>query len=624
MRFSALCSLAAAIGSVTACDSCYGLTDEVVHERLARRMQLEAENALTRPKAPLEWGQLNVLHTTDTHGWLEGHLKERNFSADWWCDLPDETGLSDATSPNRVDTNLIFNEVNYDLLTIGNHELYVSEIAYERFYYFSRVWGDKYLTSNVQIINPTTGSFEYIGKQYRYFTTPQGLRIMAFGVLFDFGGSSNISKVTKAADVIKQQCLIDAVYYKKPIDLFLMVGHNPVRRSDPTSTFGFVHDTIRAMRPTIPIQIFSAHTHIRDFQVYSDTSTGIESGRYCETLGWLLMSGIKSKTYTGEVKPRGVPNLNRKATSTSKSNLVYSRRYMDWNRKTLEYHATNSQAKTFDTRKGLGVTGDITDDQKALNLSMLYGCAPITYCQSCFPWDIPGNIASLLQISLAAIVVNPSRSTIPRSVIISTGSIRFDLVKGPFTYDDSFIVSPYTDNFLFILNVPYDPILDGLNSAFFTAEQASEASRFGPLPQTKGSCVDPTISLVTSQAGELKGDIKGDFKKRALTQRYHSPPDSRHSWIPSYPQLNCVAANASFPTHGELATVDVVFVDYLADSVVAILNSLGGSYTSADVSYHMPPDFTTETYLPLYAQKYWQANVPNCPVGNGVGYSDKK
>lgn len=48
--------------------------------------------------------------------------------------------------------------------------------------------GDKYLTSNVQILNPKTNEFEYIGKQYKYFTTQHGLRIMAFGILFDFTG----------------------------------------------------------------------------------------------------------------------------------------------------------------------------------------------------------------------------------------------------------------------------------------------------------------------------------------------------------------------------------------------------------------------------------------------------
>jgi 2',3'-cyclic-nucleotide 2'-phosphodiesterase (5'-nucleotidase family) len=46
-------------------------------------MQPESLNATTKPKAPLEWGQINFLQTTDTHGWLEGHLKEENYGADW-------------------------------------------------------------------------------------------------------------------------------------------------------------------------------------------------------------------------------------------------------------------------------------------------------------------------------------------------------------------------------------------------------------------------------------------------------------------------------------------------------------------------------------------------------------
>lgn len=89
--------------------------------------------------------------------------------------MHDGAGLSDATSPNGVVSNPIFENVDYDLLTIGNHELYVTEIAYETFNNFSKVYGDKYLTSNVQIKNPTTGQFEYIGAQYRYFTTERGM-----------------------------------------------------------------------------------------------------------------------------------------------------------------------------------------------------------------------------------------------------------------------------------------------------------------------------------------------------------------------------------------------------------------------------------------------------------------
>lgn len=30
---------------------------------------------LTPPSNPLTWGDFNVIHTTDTHGWLFGHQK---------------------------------------------------------------------------------------------------------------------------------------------------------------------------------------------------------------------------------------------------------------------------------------------------------------------------------------------------------------------------------------------------------------------------------------------------------------------------------------------------------------------------------------------------------------------
>lgn len=36
------------------------------------------------PYRELEWGQVNIIHTTDTHGWLLGHQREEpSFSGDW-------------------------------------------------------------------------------------------------------------------------------------------------------------------------------------------------------------------------------------------------------------------------------------------------------------------------------------------------------------------------------------------------------------------------------------------------------------------------------------------------------------------------------------------------------------
>jgi 2',3'-cyclic-nucleotide 2'-phosphodiesterase (5'-nucleotidase family) len=72
-----------AITTVRACGDCSAPQNEVVQTRLVRRMQPDAQNASSGPKTPLEWGQINFLQTTDTHGWLEGHIKEKNYGADW-------------------------------------------------------------------------------------------------------------------------------------------------------------------------------------------------------------------------------------------------------------------------------------------------------------------------------------------------------------------------------------------------------------------------------------------------------------------------------------------------------------------------------------------------------------
>ena len=159
------------------------------------------------------------------------------------------------------------------------------------------------------------------------------------------------------------------------------------------------------------------------------------------------MSGINSSTFKGNQKPRGVPNPSQKAikisnttsngsvpnTTTGASGLVYSRRYLDWNRLTFAYHAVGSQDSTFDYHSGQRVTNEITQARKQLNLTALYGCAPETYCQSCKPFLADGNIFGLIQTALAATVINESRADIPRLIIVNTGHIRFDLVKGPFT-----------------------------------------------------------------------------------------------------------------------------------------------------------------------------------------------
>ncbi|MCJ1440189.1 MAG: hypothetical protein MMC23_000672 [Stictis urceolatum] len=622
----------------------------------------------------------------DTHGWLEGHIKEQNYGADWGDfvsfsrhmkhkadsldvdlllidtgDLHDGAGLSDATIPNGLVSNPIFENIDYDLLTIGNHELYLSDIAYFTADQFAKYYGDRYVSSNVQIYNNATGSYEDIANKYRYFTTQHGLRIMAFGVLFDFTGNSNASKVIPAKTMVKEQWFLDAVNYDQPVDMFVLFGHNPVK--DDGSTLTAVYNVIRSNRPDIPIQVFGGHTHIRDFAVYDRGATGLESGRYCETLGWLSMSGIKSSTFNGTMEPRGVPHPSQPAVNVTKSanatatvassyptgtspsdsfsKLVYSRKYLDWNRLTFAYHAVGSQSGTFDYQSGRRVTTEITQQRTKLNLTALYGCAPQTYCQFCKPFGDPDNIYTPLTKALSTIIVNEDRKETPRLIICNTGSVRFDLVEGPFTRDDSYIVSPFHDSFQYIANVPYSQakqVLGLLNKGSFQKRNL-QTRDFG-FSSTGGGddCVDAATSahnaLLKRSANPSSSSLTRplDLHKRdTLVPGYTTTDDfgtdgddTAHSTIPSYKQPNDFQANASFPTDGsDPETVDMVFLDFIGeDYVVPALNSIGANYTAADIQQYLPKTVDTNSYVQMYAQVAWQANVPNCPVGQGVGFGN--
>jgi hypothetical protein len=103
---------------------------------------------------------------------------------------------------------------------------------------------------------------------------------MAFGVLFDFTGNSNVSQVTKASVLVTQKWFLDAIDTPDPVDLYLVIGHNPVRTNSSSSTFGTIYQAIRKLKPDAPIQFFGGHTHIRDFFVYDNKATGLEAGQF--------------------------------------------------------------------------------------------------------------------------------------------------------------------------------------------------------------------------------------------------------------------------------------------------------------------------------------------------------
>lgn len=298
---------------------------------------------------------------------------------------------------------------------------------------------------------------------------------MAFGVLFNFAGNTNVTQITPASVMVTQDWFINAVQFSQPIDMFIVTGHNVPRGPGTVSsaTLPLVYQAIRKLRPDIPIQVFGGHSHIRDFVVYDAKATALESGRYCETLGWLAVSGINTSAGTWcPSKPLGLPHPTQSAVVVSASSspvvtngtnsIAYFRRYLDWNRRTFEYHSNVSHpssfgsALPFDQPKGISVTNNITAQRAALNLTAPYGCARQNWCINCATFMSSGNIYSLLSTALSTIIVNPARANNSRVIYMNTGNVRFDLSQGLFTYDDAFIVSPFLNHFQYLADVPYN------------------------------------------------------------------------------------------------------------------------------------------------------------------------
>lgn len=382
-------------------------------------------------------------------------------------------------------------------------------------------------------------------------------------------------------------------------------------------------------------------------------TTGLLSGRYCETLGFLSMSGINATGFNGTVYPAGVLNPSTPAitndtmnsTAPESSDLLYFRRYLDWNRWTFAYHAEGSQDyKAFDTAKGLNITEEIYEDRIALNLNEVIGCAPSTWCMTCAPFESEDSIYSLLETALAAVVINETRADIPRLIIINTGSIRFDLAQGPFTYDDTFIVSPFTDAFQYLPDVPYEyakQVLDILNAGPYEKRSLTSDAHAGHFHARDELCLDPDqveygtmsprdVLKARRNPKSLSAQKRNQLYPResaTLTYGYVTTDafgtdgdDTIHLETPYYDVPSDLQANASFPTNGSLPLyVDLVFLDYIGeDYVLPALAEAGVNYTASDIQYYLPEDFTTQDYLPEYAKLYWQDNINNCSVGGQI------
>ena len=402
-------------------------------------------------------------------------------------DRVEGNGLYDASNPKGKYTYDIFKEQDIDVICTGNHELYQSDAAAREYNQTVPNFKGRYLASNLDYIDPKTGDQIPMAQRYRKFTTEkQGIRILAFGFLFDFTGNANNTVVQPVEKTIKEGWFQEAI--REDVDLFLIIGHVTLEGPEYNALF----KAIRSQKWDTPIQFFGGHSHIRDFAKYDGKAYGLQAGRYMETIGWMSIDGIQGK---GKKDPKEIG---------VQASMSFRRRYIDNNLFGYHYH-TGLNESTFPTEHGKNVSALIHSSRKALNLDHSFGCAPKDLWLNRAPYPSNDSLVTWLETEvIPAIAVSPKRKDIPTLAITNTGTMRFDIFKGPFTTDTTYIISPFISKFLLIKDVPYKAakrLLKLLNSGGPVFETADlKTSQLAPPEQISihSDIIAPSIPISSS------------------------------------------------------------------------------------------------------------------------------
>ncbi|KAI6041601.1 hypothetical protein EDC04DRAFT_2601541 [Pisolithus marmoratus] len=148
-------------------------------------MQEYPQVPLTPPHQPLVWGDFNVIHTTDTHGWLLGHQRtsfpEPHFSGDLGDFATFVAHMKFITKASSMSTICAFRllmcqlqQKGVDLLLVDSGDLHDGTGLSDEYESFIPHFEGRYLMSNVNItIFNSDGEAVSVpvGNRYTKFTT---------------------------------------------------------------------------------------------------------------------------------------------------------------------------------------------------------------------------------------------------------------------------------------------------------------------------------------------------------------------------------------------------------------------------------------------------------------------
>ncbi|CED84330.1 5' nucleotidase [Phaffia rhodozyma] len=541
----------------------------------------------------LQWGDVNFISTTDTHGWLVGHQKssfpEPNYSGDFgdfasfihWMkqkavekdvdlllvdsgDLHDGNPTTDAAvekgEVNGARSGNIFAQIPYDALAAN-----VANISQDVHYNFAPKWNGRYLTSNVNITVTVNGvnTSVPIGERFTKFTTRKGRKVTAFGVLFNFTGAASNVKVQDPVAMINETWFNEAIV-EEP-DFFLVLGHMPVQGSN--SQFAAIQARIRSLHPHVPVFTFGGHDHIRDCLQYDGRSIALSAGRYMETIGWA------SSTLPA-------PNTT--------DNLVVSRRYIDANRNSYAWHTKRDDV--FDTKVGINITQQLQNVVSFYNVSTPLGEVPQDYYLNRSPYGANDSLLTVLANQVLPTAIVDANRTNPKIVIVNSGSQRFDLYQGPFTDGDNYIVSPFVNlfNYVELPNRVASKVLNALITGNAPRRRAlEEAGEYdnsdGAFERAQRRAWENYVRAGAAHEDTAKRDLelKARSANSTLTLGYVTEDkcpglgdDTLHNPIPYSSDIPTYISSPNPVGLADEDPVDLVFLDFFAPTIAKFVNQI--------------------------------------------------
>ncbi|RCH77800.1 hypothetical protein CU098_002585, partial [Rhizopus stolonifer] len=316
--------------------------------------------------------------------------------------------------------------------------------------------------------------------------------------------------------------------------------------------------------------------HIRDAVKYDAYAAGIESGRYLETIGFFSVEGVSNK----HVKKSG--------------NVTFHRRYLDQNRPTFIYHSVDGKTKKFDTSKGKKMSKTIKQLRDQYKLSNTLGCASQDYFMYSAPLNSSASIFHLATKEvLPKVVINQERTN-PAYYIINSGSIRYEIYKGPFSLDNMYQISPFEDKFYAIHDVPLEAakqVLGKLNGQSDVFKKRSLYYTENPIT------LNEQASFVKRAQNLTKGYVTKDDFGTDGDDTPHVPYPSYN--IPYYVDSDLPSGNGS-------TLVDIVYFDFFDSVLRKSLATITGKEWTATLTYG-DPSITSSTMWLSFAQKFWNA-----------------